>query len=192
MVEGIGGKGTGIYVVEPAASIAVGNDLDGGVVAALDAQARWDDLFDPRVSIACSRKRLHRMSTHYIPQAKLADALLLEGRLKNNVEVRSRVISQAEQNLHNGLVVLHGELNRTANKRPWDPIGANSVLTAAGEGAEFVFVEAAGLGRVEGEMGRDEREEKQKGGYDGFHGGDSCLDSSCVETSCFRSKAFFS
>lgn len=106
-------------------------------------------------------------STHHIFQAKVTDSPFLHGGLKDDVEMIADIVSQTEQNLHHGLVVLHVELNGASGNGPWGTV-PDSILAAARESAEFIFVETTDFGALESEMGGDERKkEKEQGGSDG-------------------------
>lgn len=71
------------------------------------------------------------------------------------------IVPDCQQNLHEGSVVLHGELNGASCDRERGT-APHRVLAAAWEGAEFVFVETTGFGGVESEMGGDEREKEKQ------------------------------
>ena len=91
--------------------------------------------------------------------AEVLRAFLLECRDESDVEVGAGVVSKREKHLHVCRCVAHEELDGSSSHGPGSAVAADSVLTAAGEGTQNVFIEAAGGGIDQLEVGRDEREE---------------------------------
>ncbi|KAH0543188.1 hypothetical protein FGG08_002449 [Glutinoglossum americanum] len=90
---------------------------------------------------------------HQTGDAERAVALLLEGGEQDVVEGAADVVADAKEDLDQGLVVAHGEGDGAGGGQ--GPVGAvgGGGEGGAGEGAELVFVEAAGWGVVEDEVG---------------------------------------
>jgi hypothetical protein len=113
-----------------------------------------------------SRQPIHARHLDHI-NTEVAEALLAEGLEQRDVEVRAGVVAEADEELDGGLVVPHKEVQGEAGWGDFGAVQGGGILAAAGEGGEGVFVEAAGGGEFELEVGGDEGEQGEEREEDG-------------------------
>lgn len=146
----------GVYLVQPAAGIAVRHHLDGGVHALGQVRARGD--LD---------------GAH----AEVVGAALAEGRAQHDVVGRARVVADGQQHLQVRLGVAELQLDGRAGQREGGAVARDGVEAAAREGAGLVVVEAAGGGPFEREVRGGEGQGREAEGEEG--GGEHCCGFRC-------------
>lgn len=102
------------------------------------------------------------MATDDITQAKVPQPFFLDRRYKCDVEVASDSVANSQKYLDGSTVMTHEKLDSTAAQGPLGTVGGRGVLAAAGKDADNIFVETAGGGGEESEVGCDEGEEGEE------------------------------